>query len=140
MVEKREFSLRPQPKSSEGVFRVYLTTDDLADLALKPGQFCQLRNSDGVTGIGIAWRSADSGTNKGVVKVSHFLKDTYGFRFQQPILIESGGQWQRVDRVTLRVITNPTESTAPVDAEDRLLAIRWALCKPFRHLMNMKEY
>ena len=128
MAERSDFSLRPVPaESPEGAFRVYLTSSDLSSLALKPGQLCLLKNTDGLTGAAVAWRSTDPGTNRGIAKVTHFLKDAYGFKFKEPIFIEPGGHWQRVDRITLRA-TEPSQAN-PIDRTECELPARWALCK-----------
>ncbi|KAI9689956.1 MAG: hypothetical protein M1822_009838 [Bathelium mastoideum] len=128
MVERVEFSLRPLPtENPENAFRVHLTSNDLTVLGLKSGQLCRLKNTDGVMGTGIAWRSTDGGTNRGVIKVSHFLKDTYGLRFQQPIFIESGGEWQQVEKVMIREIPDSAGGSVPDNRSELELLARYAL-------------
>ncbi|KAL9097621.1 MAG: hypothetical protein Q9165_000518 [Trypethelium subeluteriae] len=129
MGEGAQFSLRPLASESPEAFRVHLTNNDLTSLGLKPGQLCLLKNSDGVMkGAGIAWRSTDSGTKQGIVKVSHFLKDAYGLKFQQTI-VEAGGQWQDVDRVLVRDITGPSSGQTAIDRAECELLIRYTLYK-----------
>ncbi|KAL9074920.1 MAG: hypothetical protein Q9157_004216 [Trypethelium eluteriae] len=116
MGERALFSLRPLASESPEAFRVHLTSNDLTSLGLRPGQLCILKNVDGgMRGVGIAWRSTDPGMKKGIIKVSHFLKDAYGLNFQQSTIVEAGGQWQEVDRVLIRDITEPSS--------DRLKAV-----------------
>lgn len=128
MAERYEFSLRPlSDESAEGAFRVHLTTNDLTSLALKTGQLCQLKTPGGATGVAIVWRTKDSGTKKGIAKVTRFLKDAYGFQFQEPIYIEPGGRWQRVDRVVIRDFESKEGN--PIDQTEYELLARCTLCK-----------
>ena len=133
MVEKPEFSLRPLPvESSENAFRIYFTSNDLASLSLKPGQLCRLKNTDGISGTGIVWRSIDGGTNKGIIKISHFLKDAYGFKFQQIVSVEPTGQWQEAEKVTVRESLNSASGHIPSGRSEFELLSRYTLCMCLR--------
>lgn len=69
-------------------FRVHITSKDLESLGLRPGDLCELRTSDGSTGAGIAWRSADQTKSQTPpVKLSKTLREAFDFKLGNHLTI-----------------------------------------------------
>lgn len=129
MADIPNFVVRPLPPSTalDGAFRVHIPAKDLEPLGLKAGDLCQLSSADGLTGVGIAWRSVEQNAKPQVhpVKLTDNLREAIGFKLGSQITIsKTGGKIVHADRVIIVDVTD--KSTLDAAKNDNNWQLRCA--------------
>ncbi|GAM84172.1 hypothetical protein ANO11243_021650 [Dothideomycetidae sp. 11243] len=118
--EPIEFTVRPLPRGNtiDGAFRVHISSKDLENLNIKPGDVCRIRTAEGATGSGIAWRSTDpiTKTNTHPIKLTDTLRDAFNLKLGNIVTVtKSSGQIYHADKV---IVTEVSEHDTSEDAKD----------------------
>lgn len=112
------FNLRPLERREpdgllDGAFRIHISIKEIKGLGIEAGGSCQIKSSNGIVGVGVAWPSVDTGGSgaKRIVKVSDFFRGLYGFNLQDRVSISE---------CTVEDIPIESIEVAPVNEEQPL--------------------
>jgi len=121
MADNRSYIVRPPPKAPrtdlKDAFWIYLSPGNLLLHGLRPGEICQLQNSQGVSRLAIARDNAK--IQDSVVQVSPTIQAIYGFKLGDKISVQaSKDPVTTVGSVTLEETVNPNVKET-IAVEDR---------------------
>ncbi len=118
-----EVKIRPYPTQIQekgdfkGAARVYLSSDALLDLGLRPGQVCslwRLNEAANERRDAIAWNTPEKSMGKKVVQMSRVLQEACGFKLSEELKIVAAGDLRAVETLVLRDVT----AKESLDAEE----------------------
>ncbi|KAF1814689.1 AAA-domain-containing protein [Eremomyces bilateralis CBS 781.70] len=126
-----QYSLRPyRPPGSgtpssdslplEAGFRLYLTSIDLVQLKLRPGQLCEVKSGSGSC-IGVAWKSTEPDTNNQArnAKVPDTFRAFYGLQLKDKVSLSGyDGTLPLASEVTISDAKGTSGSKDRDDQED----------------------
>jgi AAA family ATPase len=124
------FLLRPSNSEKEA-FRIKLTAASLLGLRLKPGDLCTIRLASEIdthddikyqiaqkAKYAIAWDASGSGMKDGIVQMSKFLQDLYGFKLGDKMIV--GRCDERLEDLgVVQVKLREREGKAPMGEDEK---------------------